>query len=238
MRWASRSSTRCSCPSCGRRSDIGTRHHDITCSGDRNPADRKLDLVLVGASGFVGRLTGVISPRTPPLDCGIGLAGRSADTARPGAGNPAGSRSRLGGHRRRHPGRPGGGRPGGADTCRRVRGGKYLRYGLPLVRACAAAAPATPISPGRRSSSGAASTRPTGAPSSAVLGSSTPAASTPCRPTWAWGWRPTGRLRRGRNSSSRPSCTSPACGPVSAVARSTRCGSRSSRRPATRRRVV
>src|SRR3712207_6548010 len=41
--------------------------------------DRELDVLLYGATGFVGRLTAEYLARTAPEDLRIGLAGRSQD---------------------------------------------------------------------------------------------------------------------------------------------------------------
>ena len=103
------------------------------------PADRELDLVLVGATGFVGRLTARYLAEHAPAGLRIGLAGRSAD--------------RLDQVRSTLPG-PGQSWPvivvdvqddaAAAELAARTRVvattvGPYLRYGLPLVTACAAA---------------------------------------------------------------------------------------------------
>lgn len=105
-------------------------------SADTN---RELDLVLVGASGFVGRLTARHLAAHAPAGLRIGLAGRSAE--------------RLDQVRATLPG-PGREWPvivvdtlddrATVDLAARTRVvastvGPYLRYGLPLVRACAAA---------------------------------------------------------------------------------------------------
>ena len=103
------------------------------------PADRELDLVLVGATGFVGRLTAHYLAEHAPAGLRIALAGRSAD--------------RLDQVRSTLPG-PGQAWPvivvdvqddaAAAELAARTRVvattvGPYLRYGLPLVTACAAA---------------------------------------------------------------------------------------------------
>jgi short subunit dehydrogenase-like uncharacterized protein len=105
-----------------------------------NPTDRELDLVLVGATGFVGRLTAHYLAEHAPAGLRIALAGRSAD--------------RLAEVRSTLPG-PGQAWPvivvdvqddaATAELAERTRVvattvGPYLRYGLPLVTACAAAA--------------------------------------------------------------------------------------------------
>jgi short subunit dehydrogenase-like uncharacterized protein len=103
------------------------------------PVDRELDLVLVGATGFVGRLTARYLVEHAPDGLRIGLAGRSGErldqvrSALPGpartwpvivvdvlddrAATELAARTRV-----------------VATTV-----GPYLRYGLPLVTACAAA---------------------------------------------------------------------------------------------------
>ena len=43
------------------------------------PTDREFDLVLVGATGFVGRLTAAHLARSAPPDVRIALAGRNSD---------------------------------------------------------------------------------------------------------------------------------------------------------------
>ncbi len=102
-------------------------------------ADRELDIVVFGATGFVGRLTAEHLAAYAPAGTRIGLAGRSEDKVRavrtslgPSAeswpivvadsGDPA-SLAAL------------------ADRCRVVIStvGPYARYGLPLVQACAEA---------------------------------------------------------------------------------------------------
>ncbi|HEU4545809.1 MAG TPA: saccharopine dehydrogenase NADP-binding domain-containing protein, partial [Microlunatus sp.] len=103
------------------------------------PANRELDLVLVGATGFVGRLTARYLAEHAPAGLRIALAGRSAD--------------RLAQVRSTLPG-PGQAWPvivvdvqddaAAAELADRTRVvattvGPYLRYGLPLVTACAAA---------------------------------------------------------------------------------------------------
>ena len=104
-----------------------------------NAADRELDLVLVGATGFVGRLTARHLAEHAPAGLRIGLAGRSADKLdqvrsslpAPGQSWPTivvdvqddGAAAELAARTRVV-----------ATTV-----GPYLRYGLPLVKACAAA---------------------------------------------------------------------------------------------------
>src|SRR4051794_17576427 len=99
-------------------------------------ADRELDIVVYGATGFVGRLTAEYLARHGPDDVRVGLAGRSAqkleDVRRDlgvdwplitaDAGDPE-SLARM------------------AGSCRVVATtvGPYRRHGLPLVEACAQA---------------------------------------------------------------------------------------------------
>lgn len=104
-----------------------------------DPTARDVDLVLVGATGFVGRLTAHYLAEHAPAGLRIALAGRSAE--------------RLAGTRAGLPG-PGPTWPvltvdvldetAVSELARRARVvvstvGPYLRYGLPLVQACAAA---------------------------------------------------------------------------------------------------
>ena len=100
---------------------------------------RDLDVVVFGATGFVGRLTAEHLAAAAPRDVRIGLAGRSRDrlqAVRDGLGDRAAdwpllvadsaddaSLARL----------------AGATTVVATTVGPYARYGLPLVRACAAA---------------------------------------------------------------------------------------------------
>jgi short subunit dehydrogenase-like uncharacterized protein len=108
-------------------------------AGMSDPTERELDLVLVGATGFVGRLTARYLAEHAPAGLRIGLAGRSAE--------------RLDQVRSSLP-EPGRGWPlivvdvqddrAAAKLAARTRVvattvGPYLRYGLPLVGACAAA---------------------------------------------------------------------------------------------------
>jgi short subunit dehydrogenase-like uncharacterized protein len=108
-------------------------------TGVSDPADRELDLVLVGASGFVGRLTARHLAEHAPAGLRVALAGRSTERL-------ASVRSTLFGAGQRWPlitidvldG------VGVADLATRSRVvvstvGPYLRYGLPLVKACARA---------------------------------------------------------------------------------------------------
>jgi short subunit dehydrogenase-like uncharacterized protein len=102
-------------------------------------ADEKLDIVLYGATGFVGTLTAGYLLRSAPPDTRIGLAGRSQqrlEELRQRLGGPAlkwpiivadsGDRGALDGLARRT-----------AAVATTV--GPYSRYGLPLVAACAEA---------------------------------------------------------------------------------------------------
>ena len=99
--------------------------------------DDKLDLVLYGATGFVGKLTAAYLLRAAPSDARIGLAGRSQqklDELRTRLGGPAANwplivadssdRAALDAMARR-------------TTAVATTVGPYLRYGLPLVAACA-----------------------------------------------------------------------------------------------------
>ena len=100
---------------------------------------RDLDLVLFGASGFVGRLTAGHLARAAPPQARIGLAGRSRtrlQAVRDGLGPAAADWPLLVADT-------------GEDAALRTLAGSasvvastvgpYARYGLPLVRACAAA---------------------------------------------------------------------------------------------------
>jgi short subunit dehydrogenase-like uncharacterized protein len=104
-----------------------------------NNRDRELDVVVFGATGFVGRLLAEHLAEHAPADVSIGLAGRSADRlAQVRSGLPAraadwplvvadvqdaGSLQAMAGRARVV-----------ATTV-----GPYARYGLPLVEACATA---------------------------------------------------------------------------------------------------
>jgi short subunit dehydrogenase-like uncharacterized protein len=102
-------------------------------------AERELDIVLFGATGFVGRLVaGYLAEHAPP-DCRIALAGRSASRlAAVRAELPAGARDwplLLA---------DSADEPALASLARSTRVvastvGPYLRHGLPLVAACAEA---------------------------------------------------------------------------------------------------
>jgi short subunit dehydrogenase-like uncharacterized protein len=102
-------------------------------------AQRQLDVVLYGATGFVGRLTAEYLARTAPAGVRIGIAGRSADRlarVKEELGEPAADWDAI-----------------VADSLDRgaveelaqrtavvaTTVGPYRRYGLPLVEACAGA---------------------------------------------------------------------------------------------------
>lgn len=98
--------------------------------------DREFDLVLFGATGFVGRLTAVYVAKAAPAGARIALAGRSAEKL-------TAVRDSLPGEGRSWPvivvdaTDPG-------EIARRAKVvvttvGPYARYGLPLVKACAEA---------------------------------------------------------------------------------------------------
>src|SRR4051812_23535938 len=104
-----------------------------------DPTGRDLDIVLVGATGFVGRLTARHLAEHSPSGLRIGLAGRSAERL-------VGLRSALPPLARSWPMITVDVLDDAAvtDLASRTRVvattvGPYLRYGLPLVRACAAA---------------------------------------------------------------------------------------------------
>ena len=103
------------------------------------PKDRTHDLVLFGATGFVGRLTAAYLAKAAPTGTRIALAGRSAQrlaAVRAGLGAPAADWPLV-----------------EADSCDEAAlaalaestrvvvttVGPYAKYGLPLVAACAAA---------------------------------------------------------------------------------------------------
>lgn len=99
--------------------------------------DDKLDLVLYGATGFVGALTASYLLRAAPPDARIGLAGRSPERLEA-------LRQRLGGPAAHWPLIVADSADRGAldELARRTTAvattvGPYLRYGLPLVAACA-----------------------------------------------------------------------------------------------------
>jgi len=101
--------------------------------------DRELDLILLGATGFVGRLTaGYLAGHAPP-SLRIGLAGRSEQrlaAVRDGLGAAAQAWPLLAADSTD---------PAGARSLARMAGavattvGPYRRLGLPLARACAEA---------------------------------------------------------------------------------------------------
>jgi short subunit dehydrogenase-like uncharacterized protein len=97
----------------------------------------KLDLVLYGATGFVGKLTAAYLLRAAPADARIGLAGRSQQRLEE-------LRRRLGGPAANWPliVADSADRAALDELARRTTAvattvGPYLRYGLPLVAACA-----------------------------------------------------------------------------------------------------
>ncbi len=104
-----------------------------------DPADRELDLVLVGATGFVGRLTARYLAEHAPDGLRIGLAGRSVDRldqVRSTLPEPAQTWPVIVVDVVDE--------PAATQLAARTRVvattvGPYLRYGLPLVAACAAA---------------------------------------------------------------------------------------------------
>lgn len=100
-------------------------------------SDRELDLVLYGATGFVGKLTAEYLARAAPDDARIGLGGRSREKleqVRDGLGSAAadwplivadsGDRDALG-------------KMAGRATAIATTVGPYRKYGLKLVDACA-----------------------------------------------------------------------------------------------------
>ncbi|WP_127782464.1 saccharopine dehydrogenase NADP-binding domain-containing protein [Rhodococcus sp. X156] len=101
--------------------------------------DRELDVVLFGATGFVGKLVARYLAEHAPADLRVGLAGRSLqrlESARAGLGPAAQSWPLVVAD------------AADADAVGRVAQaarvvattvGPYAKYGLPLVRACAAA---------------------------------------------------------------------------------------------------
>ncbi|HEU5483391.1 MAG TPA: saccharopine dehydrogenase NADP-binding domain-containing protein, partial [Microlunatus sp.] len=102
-------------------------------------AGRDLDLVLVGATGFVGRLTARHLAEHAPAGLRVGLAGRSADRL-------AAVRDSLPQRAADWPLIPVEALDDAAVAALAARAcvvastvGPYLRYGLPLVRACAEA---------------------------------------------------------------------------------------------------
>src|SRR3954469_7777663 len=98
--------------------------------------ERELDVVVYGATGFVGKLTAEYLARHAPDGVRIGLGGRSAEKLErvrgelgvdwPVIAADAADDEALA--------RLAGGTRGGATTV-----GPYRQYGLPLVKACAAA---------------------------------------------------------------------------------------------------
>ena len=142
-------------------------------------AQREFDIVLYGATGFVGKLTAEYLAR-PGGAARIALAGRSAErllararlARRGGAGLAADRRRRrVAVDAERH----GGPHPGGRHHRRAPTRSTGCRWS-PRARP---RAPTTPTSPARRCSSARASTRTTSRPSTPVHGSCTRADSTP-----------------------------------------------------------
>lgn len=106
---------------------------------DRNIADREFDLVLFGATGFVGTLTAQYLTEAAPAGARIALAGRSADKL-------AAVRAELGPVAANWPLLVADSADQDALDALAARTrvvittvGPYLRYGMALVRACAAA---------------------------------------------------------------------------------------------------
>lgn len=103
------------------------------------PAERELDVVLHGATGFVGKLTAEYLARAAPAEARIGLSGRSREkleSVRAGLGEraaewplvvadaqDAGALGEL----------------AGRTTAVATTVGPYRKYGMPLVEACAGA---------------------------------------------------------------------------------------------------
>src|SRR6478672_9581854 len=102
-------------------------------------SEEKLDVVLYGATGFVGTLTAAYLLRAAPPDTRIGLAGRSQQKLEE-------LRQRLGGPAKNWPLIVADSADRGAldEMVRRTTAvattvGPYSKYGLPLVAACAEA---------------------------------------------------------------------------------------------------
>jgi len=110
-----------------------------SASGASASTDRDLDLVLYGATGFVGRLVAEYLAQHAPSDLRIGLGGRSRErlqAVRDGLGAPAADWPLVVADSSDE--------PAVREMARRSRVvattvGPYARYGLPLVRACAEA---------------------------------------------------------------------------------------------------
>ena len=148
--------------------------------------ERDLDVVVFGATGFVGRLTADAPGRA--------RAAARADRRWPGARTSGSGRARRTAGAGRATGRCSSPTPtdaaslGGWSRPTQVVAttvGPYLRYGLPLVEACARPARTTPTSPARCCSCATASTASTTPPPRPARASCTPAASTRSRPTSA-----------------------------------------------------
>lgn len=102
-------------------------------------ADRPLDLLVFGATGFVGRLVAEYLARHAPVDVRVGLAGRSADrlAAVRGTLGPAATDWPIVVADSGDPASPDRLAAGARVVLSTV--GPYGRHGLPLVQACAAA---------------------------------------------------------------------------------------------------
>lgn len=160
------------------------------------PRTRDLDVVVYGATGFVGRLVAEYLSEHAPARTRIGLAGRSIDRLErvrrqlgpaaaewplllADAGDDASLRALA-----------------AATHVVATTVGPYAKYGLPLVGPARRPAPTMPTSAARPSSRATASTCTTTPPARAARGSSTRAASTRFPRTWASTscivrWRPT-----------------------------------------------
>jgi hypothetical protein len=194
---------------------------------------RPLDLVLFGATGFVGRLTAEYLARAAPPEVRIALAGRSRERleeVRAGLGPRAADWAiRVADSSQ----------PASVDALARTTRvlattvGPYRRYGLPVVEACARAGTHYADLTGEVLFMHEAIERFDGPARESGRGSSTPAAST--RSPRTWGSCSSTRPRR--PTAPEPSRTSRSSSGASragrAAARSTRCGASSTRRAPT-----
>lgn len=104
-----------------------------------NEANRDFDVVVFGATGFVGRLTADYLARQAPADLRIALAGRSPDRlerARAELGEKASEWPLIVAESCDEQAMT---RLAGATRVVATTVGPYMRYGMPLVAACAAA---------------------------------------------------------------------------------------------------
>ncbi|MGI3786739.1 MAG: saccharopine dehydrogenase NADP-binding domain-containing protein, partial [Janthinobacterium lividum] len=109
----------------------------MTTAHDGGPAEHELDLVLLGATGFAGRLTAAHLTRSAPPGARIALAGRSGERLRALRDElgPAASAWEL--RTVDVTSRPAIERLAAQTRVLATTVGPYARWGLPVVDACA-----------------------------------------------------------------------------------------------------